>query len=131
MEFNKNRNDIFNYTNSYDYQDGGEIFKKGTILLNHNERLSERYSNYFNLLQPFQNHNNSLSKGISLYSFSLNPSASQPSGSCNFTKIDEAKLQLHLDKLISYKYPAKIRIYGLSYNIFRIVNGLGGLAFSN
>ena len=131
MEFNKNRNDIFNYTNSYDYQNGNEIFKKGTVLLNHNERLSERYSNYFNLLQPFQNHNNSLAKGISLYSFSLNPSASQPSGSCNFSKIDEAKLQLHLDKLISYKYPAKIRIYGLSYNIFRIVNGLGGLAFSN
>ena len=131
MDFNKKRNDVFNYTNSFDYDQGNDIFKKGTILLNHNERVSERYSNYFNLIQPFQHHNTSPSKGISSYSFSLNPTANQPSGSCNFSKIDEAKLQLHLDKLISYKYPAKIRIYGLSYNIFRIVNGLGGLAFSN
>ena len=131
MDFNKNRNDVFNYTTSYDYQQGDDIFKKGTILLNHNERVSERYSNYFNLIQPFQHHNNSPSKGISMYSFSLNPNANQPSGSCNFSKIDEAKLQLHLDKSISYKHPAKIRIYGLSYNIFRIVNGLGGLAYSN
>lgn len=131
MDFNKHRNDIFNYTTSYDYHKGKDIFKKGTILLNHNERVSERYSNYFNLIQPYQHHNTTPSKGISLYSFSLNPSGNQPSGTCNFSQIDEAKLQLHLDKMVSYKHPAKIRIYGLTHNIFRIVNGLGGLAYSN
>ena len=52
--FNKERNDLFNYTTSYDYEKGKDIFKKGTILLNHNERLSERYSNYFSLIQPYQ-----------------------------------------------------------------------------
>ena len=131
MDFNKVRNDIFNYTNSFDEKLGTDIFKKGTVLLNHNERISERYSNYFNLIQAFQHHNSTPQKGISSYSFSLNPNTRQPSGSCNFSKIDEAKLQLHLDRIVSYKFPAKIRIYGLNYNIFRIVNGLGGLAFSN
>ena len=66
-----------------------------------------------------------------MYSFSLNPLLSQPSGSCNFSQIDEAKIKLHLDKIVSYRYPSKIKIYGLSYNIFRIIDGLGGLAFSN
>ena len=66
-----------------------------------------------------------------LYSFSLNPLDIQPSGSCNFSKIDDITIQISLDSSVSYNKTAKIRIYVKNYNIFRIISGIPGLAFEN
>ena len=66
-----------------------------------------------------------------MYSFALKPENYQPSGACNFSKIDDIVLELTVSKEINYKNPGLVRIYNSAYNIFRITNGLGGLAFSN
>ena len=66
-----------------------------------------------------------------IYNFSLHPSNNSfPSGSCNFSKIDNPLLILNLnDSAINREI--YIEVYGVNYNIFQIKNGLGGLLYSN
>jgi len=66
-----------------------------------------------------------LSKEINVYSFALRPEEHQPSGTCNFSKIDKAHLR------ISGSSDGGGTIYAVNYNILKITSGMGGLAFSN
>ena len=68
------------------------------ILLNGHDRFSERPGSYFRLVVPFQTHTRIPNRHIYCYSFSLTPEAHQPSGSCNFSRIDNASLHLTLAK---------------------------------
>jgi len=61
---------------------------------------------------------------INVYSFGLKPEEHQPSGTCNFSRIDNAKLYF-LNK------PGVGNIYAINYNVLRIMSGMGGLAYSN
>lgn len=126
-----NFKDKFNYTNSYDKDNGINIVKRGKLLLNGHERFKEKNTEYFNWVQPYQTHSNAPSEGINVYSFALKPEDHQPSGSCNLSRIDDAALELYLDRNISYSKPAKIRVYARTYNVLRVINGLGGVAFEN
>ena len=80
-------------------------------------------------MQPYHHHTNIPSVGINVYSFSLDPEDHQPSGSCNFSKINDSFIQVTLSNKAQNR-PVEMKVYALSYNIFRIKNGLGGLAFS-
>jgi hypothetical protein len=66
-----------------------------------------------------------------VYSFALKPEEHQPSGTCNFSRIDNATLQLTLTSDTVTGGSAKVRIYAVSYNVLRIMSGMGGLAYSN
>ena len=63
-----------------------------------------------------------------MYSFALNPEEHQPSGTCNFSRLDNAHLSF--DQL-NDKENHNINIYALNYNVLRIMSGMGGLAYSN
>ena len=121
--------DKYNYTD--DIKGGSSMVKKSRLLLNGQERSSNRSYIYYNYINPLKYHSNNPNEGINIYSFSCNPESRQPHGSCNFSKIDDIVLELNVSKEINYKNPGLIRIYNVAYNIFRITNGLGGLAFSN
>ena len=117
------------------------------IQLNGHDRFSEREGKYFNTVQPYQHHSASPSVGINVYSFALKPEDLQPSGSCNFSRIDNAVLNLTLTPAtfktnvvgidnVEYAVPtpqssAAVRIYAVNYNVLRIMSGMGGLAYSN
>ena len=60
---------------------------------------------------------------IAVYSFALRPEEFQPSGSCNFSRIDAAQL------LRSTTDP--IDIYATNINVLRIMSGTAGLAYVN
>ena len=64
---------------------------------------------------------------INVYSFALKPEEHQPSGTCNFSRIDSAKLELTGATDAS----AALNIYAVNYNVLRIMSGMGGLAYSN
>ena len=66
------------------------------LQLNGQDRFSEREGTYFDLVQPFQHHTRNPDTGINVYSFALRPEEHQPSGTCNFSRIDNATLQLVL-----------------------------------
>ncbi len=102
------------------------------LQLNGQDRFSEREGTYFDLVQPFQHHTRAPDTGINVYSFALRPEEHQPSGTCNFSRIDNATLQLVLSNAtVSGVNTAKVRVYAVNYNVLRIMSGMGGLAYSN
>tara|TARA_X000000368_G_scaffold378783_1_gene333410 strand:+ start:107 stop:1174 length:1068 start_codon:yes stop_codon:yes gene_type:complete len=106
-------------------------YSKAKLMLNGIDRFAERDQIYFTHIQPYQHHTNIpnthllLNGNINLYSFALKPEEHQPSGTLNMSRIDTA--QLHL-KDIENK---TVSIYALSYNILRVMSGMGGLVYSN
>jgi hypothetical protein len=66
-----------------------------------------------------------MTKKINVYSFALKPEEHQPSGSCNFSRIDNAQLRT------GSALTADDNIYAVNYNVLRIMSGMGGLAYSN
>jgi hypothetical protein len=131
-----NNNDLFNYTNSFMVDSSGNpvgknLINKATILLNGNDRISFRDSAYFNWIQPYQTFIRAPDEGINTYSFSINPTDLQPSGTCNMSKIDNILLQLQMNPVINFNNISSVKIYSVSYNILRITNGLAGLVFVN
>ena len=139
----------FNYSDDWDlavldsgYSHGlveGEAGKNpvvsALIKLNGHDRFQERGGDYFNLVQPYQHFTNVPAIGINVYSFALAPEDHQPSGTCNFSRIDNATLQLYVTPRTVSCGPdcrsAKVRIYAVNYNVLRVMSGMGGLAYSN
>ena len=102
------------------------------LQLNGQDRFSEREGSYFDVVQPYQHHTRSPDTGINVYSFALRPEEHQPSGSCNFSRIDNAVLQLVLSSgTVSGTNTAKVRVYAVNYNVLRVMSGMAGPAYSN
>ena len=102
------------------------------LQLNGQDRFSEREGSYFSWVQPYQSHTRNPDEGINVYSFALRPEEHQPSGTCNFSRIDNATLQLVLSNAtVEGTKTAKVRVYATNYNVLRIMSGMGGLAYSN
>jgi hypothetical protein len=98
------------------------------LQLNAHDRFSLRDGLYFNVVQPYQHHENVPPVGINVYSFALKPEDHQPSGSCNMSRIDNATLQLQLEKMAT---GAQVSVYATNYNVLRIMSGMGGLAYAS
>ena len=112
--------------------DGGKNpTQKAKITLNGNDRFSERNGDYFNVIQPYNHHTSVPAPGINVYSFALRPEEYQPSGTCNFSRIDDAQLEITELTTQIKKYNSSIRVYAVAYNVLRIMSGMGGLAYSS
>ena len=102
------------------------------LQLNGQDRFTEREGSYFDKVQPYQHHTRTPSTGINVYSFALRPEEHQPSGTCNFSRIDKATLQLTVSiNTVTGSRTAQVRVYALNYNVLRVMSGMGGLAYSN
>lgn len=126
-----NNNDIFNFTGVANRESGSANTKALThavIKLNGVDRFDRRKEAYFRMIQPFQRHTRVPNLHIYMYSFCLNPEAHQPSGTCNFSKINNATLELDY---ISSIGASTVRVYALNYNVLRIFSGMGSVAFAN
>ena len=103
---------------------------QGKLILNGNDRFYSRDGRYFNLVQPYQHHENVPNNaGINVYSFALKPEEHQPSGSLNMSRIDTAVLDLQYDS--STTADKQVSIFAVNYNVLRILSGMGGIAYSN
>ena len=103
------------------------------LQLNGQDRFTEREGRYFTFVQPFQHHTRTpTAPGICVYSFALKPEEHQPSGTCNFSRIDKATLQLTVSvNTVRGGRTAQVRVYAVNYNVLRVMSGMGGLAYSN
>ena len=105
-----------------------------TLKLNGHERFSGRHQAYFTRCQPWTYHSNPgggvQGDAISVYSFALKPEEHQPSGTCNFSRIDSAQLEFSA-KVCGGTASEGLHIYAVNYNVLRIMSGMGGLAYSN
>jgi hypothetical protein len=139
------------YTQPFDYDD---IVDRCRLQINGQDRFDERFGDYFWKVQPYQHHTaggtaawtRSIMSDVSpptqvnpinVYSFAIQPEEHQPSGTCNFSRIDNATLVFDSDTTRgngtypSKSFPYNFRIYAVNYNVFRIMSGMGGLAYSN
>jgi len=107
------------------------------LKLNGHDRFSARDVSYFTRVQVNKHHSgcggiNSSSvltggafiDAIAVYSFALKPEEHQPSGTCNFSRIDNAQL-------VATGTQVADTIFAVNYNVLRIMSGMGGLAYSN
>ena len=102
------------------------------IQFNGQDRFTEREGNYFDVVQTWQHHTRHPDTGINVYSFALKPEEYQPSGAMNFSRIDNAFLNLVLSAAtVSGNSTAKVRIYTKNYNVLRVMSGMAGQAYAN
>jgi hypothetical protein len=100
------------------------------LQLNGHDRFASRDADYFNKVQPLAAHTCiPESRGIYVYSFALKPEEHQPSGTCNFSRIDNAKLEL--TAAAGAPLAGTVKVFATNYNVLRVMSGMGGLAYSN
>ena len=120
-----------------------DTFSTALLQLNGHDRFSVRQADYFRKVQNYEHHTRVPRVGADLsvtdttltqrqqyiytYSFALSPEEHQPSGTCNFSRIDNAVLQL----AYSGRPAMNLNVYAVNYNVLRIMSGMGGLAYSN
>lgn len=124
-------NEWFNFsTESYKNSkvNGTDPMIKGKILFEGQELFDTKDAKYFRIVVPYQRHTNVPNNYIYIYSFSINPEDLQPSGSCNFSRIDNQVLYMEIsDKLID----PIITVFATNYNIINITEGMLGVEYSN
>jgi hypothetical protein len=98
------------------------------LILNGQDRFKEQLGKYFNQYQPFVYHTGTPYPGVYVYSFALQPEEHQPTGTCNFSRIDNAQVAVNLKNASTNMLQ---KMFAVNYNILRIQSGMGGLAFSN
>ena len=97
------------------------------LVLNGQDRFKEQKGKYFNQLQAYNHHTGSPYPGVYSYSFALKPEEHQPTGTCNFSRIDNAQVAVTMNSSDA----TTMHMFATNYNVLRIQSGMGGLAFSN
>ena len=133
--------DHFNYGNYINATNNPVSSAK--LQLNGSDRFQERDGYYFNYVQPYQHFSNTPADGVNVYSFALKPEDHQPSGTCNFSRIDNATLQVkvgldnqpadnsYVNDFIGANSNSLLNIYAFNYNVLRVMSGMAGTAYSN
>ena len=125
-------NDYNNYANVTNYGTSNELivapFNEMNLRFNGNDRFEKLAETFFRLYQPYKHHSSGTNDYIYMYSFALTPEDTQPSGTCNFSKLDNITLNLDCSASIP---SGIINVYAINYNILRIQNGMSGLLFSS
>ena len=122
--------DIFNYGRNLDCTVNPVL--SGKLQLNGHDRFQQREGSYFNYVQPWQHFSNTPADGINVYSFALKPEDHQPSGTCNFSRIDNATLQVNMVSQADISgNESNLNIYTVNYNVLRVMSGMAGTAYSN
>ena len=116
------------FTDFGDHADTGTVpcLTNSQLKLNGQDRFATRANDYFNRVQPYQHFSGNPCFGINVYSFAVKPEEHQPSGTCNFSRIDNTNLTITRSANAN-----TLQVFALSYNVFRVASGMGGLAYSN
>lgn len=118
----------------FHYEPGSRPVYKQHLQINGQDRLDPRFSDYFSVVQPYQHHTGRGAENLFMYSFAIKPEEHQPSGTCNFSRIDTATLVINMAGSVVVDDGVNawnIRVYAVNYNILRIMSGMAGLAYSN
>ena len=138
--------DWTNFTNSPPFLQflGNSIVDEHRLTLNGNDRYTSKKVDYYNLVQPYNHFTAIPPVGVLTYSYAIQPVEHQPSGSLNFSRIDNAAnrfttigegtlnglLGVGPDTVWTGDTYTGI-VFGVNYNVLRIMSGMGGLAYSN
>jgi len=150
-----NRNEWFNYSNlaigevtplavqpylnSTSPSGRLDLISSAKLQLDGYDRFMARGPQYFRLEQPYEHHTSTpVNSFIYNYSFALRPEDIQPTGTMNASRIDSIVWQIEMNTALSnplipswqQRGNCRIMVYGHNYNVFRVINGFGGLLFT-
>jgi len=129
FQFGKNRDyEFFDFSNGEKVP--GDTIDSAVIRFEGQERFKRREAFVFRVLFPYQYHTRVPRNFIYLYSFGLKPEAHQPTGTCNFSRIDSATLDIVLNECVIQK-DTQCNIYATSYNVLRIEAGIAGIVYAD
>jgi len=125
------------------FNDYVNIMLNAKLIINGHDRFDLRDEVFFNALQSYKYHTHSAKPGIYVYSFAVFPEQAQPSGTANFSRMNKVELQFYIRRdvcdtveqdPIEDGTPANptqynMYLYGVNYNVLRIMGGMGGIAF--
>ncbi len=137
---------VDNYVTIYPLITSSVLYLNGTILIGEN-------SNFFNYAIPYNYYNSSPQKGIYAYSFALNPTETQPSGTINLSRIPSFQIRVSLNEiaisLLTNYYNSNIKqsvktnnmaavmntelklvVQVTNFNVLRIIGGISATAYS-
>jgi len=120
------------------------------LLLNGHDRTDTRIGAVYNRVYPYQANKAFPDAGVYMMNFSLSPTQHSPSGSLNLSRIDSAVLALTFKQadedgsatdIANVTDPeshtitdatnlSALRVYGVNFNVLRIMSGMGGLSYS-
>jgi hypothetical protein len=120
-----------------DDQPRTDLISTAVLQLDGYDRFQVRDAEYFSTYQPYRYHTTTpINNFIYVYSLALRPEDAQPSGTLNASRIDSINWQITMNPLLDMPSVTPnrgncfIRVYATNYNIFRVVNGYGGLLFT-
>ena len=122
---NTNANEWFNFAGKEPLQD--DAFLTNRLLLNSSDRYVARDPHYFRQVTPKRVHSRIPDKHIYVYSFALHPEQIDPSGTINFSRIDNTEMRFTLTD------PAEdieFHLWARSINWMKIERGLGKLFYA-
>lgn len=121
-------------------QSGGQTdtwtFDGASILCNGTYLLEDMSPSYFHTVQGYYNTkygiinfdakiNSPLYTQYYTYNFCLDATSYKPTGTCNFSRLDNVKLQ------VNGATHSDITVYAVNYNILRIKKGMAGILFGD
>jgi Major capsid protein N-terminus/Large eukaryotic DNA virus major capsid protein len=130
---------VLSYLNSNAPSGRMDLISSAKLQLDGYDRFMARSPMYFRLEQPYEHHTTTpVNSFIYNYSFALRPEDSQPTGTMNASRIDSIVWQIEMNPILSnptiplwqQRGNCRIVVYGHNYNIFRVINGFGGLLFT-
>lgn len=109
-----------------------DLMSNCVILFDGLERFKSRDAGYFRLVQPYQRHTTIPTEAfIYNYSLAISPESFQPSGSVNASRLDSLVFQIALNQNTTpVRGTAHCVIYATNFNVFRAINGFGGILFT-
>jgi len=126
---NINKWNLFNYTGNNNKVI--EPFKYISLTFNGNERIEKTIAQYFRINIPISSHNSSNADLIYSYNFALNCDNIQPSGSVNFSKINDTKLHIEYSNNINNGISSgEVILFGVNYNFLKIKKGMAGIVYN-
>jgi hypothetical protein len=115
------------------------------ILLNGTHLVEKMYQSYFHTVQGYYHSkfgNIQFSSTINspvytqyyTYNFCLDATSFKPTGTCNFSRLDNAKIHIENHQVTTvsgYQKVSPFTLYAVNYNVLQIKKGLAGILFGN
>lgn len=117
-----------------------------TLMINGQNRFTQRSGAYFHKVQPYNHLPKTVFPGMYSYSFAIRPADLQPTGTCNFSAVESASLQVEIKQNTSADVTSaafagtkamtlakninELRLFlvlAINYNVLRVEGGRASL----
>ena len=130
LTFNHAVSELIWCSQTADLEIGGDAYTGISLTFNNHERFDKEHKEhleYFEKVQPWMHHSSKDPKDIYCYNFGLKPEDPQVSGSVSLSGIDNVMMTLKGGSGTGNT----THIFARSYNVLKIGQGMGGIAFTS